>query len=80
MFQFDSGTFSQTLATYGAGIVTMQGNVNAVIPFLVTRAVQSVSGVHTAAEALAWMNSITIKDGDPQYERWLYFVAWRYNG
>jgi MYXO-CTERM domain-containing protein len=26
------------------------------------------------------MNSITIKDGDAQYEKWLYFVAWRYNG
>ncbi|CAN5922707.1 hypothetical protein BH11GEM2_BH11GEM2_36910 [soil metagenome] len=80
MFQFDAGTFSQTLAAYGPGIVTMQGNVNAVIPFLVTRAIQSVDGVNTAAEALAWMNSIKIQNGDPQYEDWLYFVAWRYNG
>ena len=80
MFQFDSGTFSQTVATYGAGIVTMQGNVNAVIPFLVTRAIQSVDGINTATEALAWMNSITIANGDAQYEDWLYFVAWRYNG
>ncbi len=80
MFQFDSGTFTQTVATYGPGIVTMQGNVNAVIPFLVTRAIQSVDGVNTAAEALAWMNSITIQNGNPKYEDWLYFVAWRYNG
>ena len=80
MFQFDSGTFSQTVATYGPGIVTMQGNVNAVIPFLVTRAIQSVDGVNTAAEALAWMNSITIQNGNAKYEDWLYFVAWRYNG
>lgn len=80
MFQFDSGTYSQTVATYGPSIVTMQGNVNAVIPFLVTRAIQSVDGINTAAEALAWMNSITIQNGDPQYEDWLYFVAWRYNG
>jgi uncharacterized protein (TIGR03382 family) len=58
----------------------MQGNVDAVIPFLVTRAIQSVEGVNTQAEALAWMNSIKIQDGDPQYEDWLYFVAWRYNG
>lgn len=80
MFQFDSGTYAQTIATYGPSIVTMQGNVDAVIPFLVTRAIQSVDGVDTQAEALAWMNSIAIKDGDPQYEKWLYFVAWRYNG
>jgi uncharacterized protein (TIGR03382 family) len=80
MFQFDSGTYSQTIATYGSTIVTMQGNVDAVIPFLVTRAIQSVDGVNNEAEALAWMNSIKIQDGDPQYEDWLYFVSWRYNG
>ncbi|HEY5946439.1 MAG TPA: hypothetical protein VIV40_13140 [Kofleriaceae bacterium] len=80
MFQFDSGTYSQTISTYGPSIVTMQGNVDAVIPFLVTRAIQSVDGVTNKAEALAWMNSIKIQDGDAQYEKWLYFVAWRYNG
>src|SRR5690349_21302218 len=73
MFQFDSGTYSQTLSTYGPNIVTMQGNVDAVVPFLVTRAIQSVDGVNSEAEALAWMNSIKIQDGDPQYEDWLYF-------
>ena len=80
MFQFDSGTFSDTVSTYGPDIVTIQGNVDAVIPFLVTRAIQSVDGVDNADEAMAWMNSITIANGDPQYEAWLYFVAWRYNG
>jgi hypothetical protein len=80
MFQFDSGTYAQTLATYGANIVTIQGNTDAVIPFLVTRAKQSVTGIHTDAEALAWMNSIKIADGDAEYEKWLYFIAWRYNG
>src|SRR5437762_2909729 len=80
MFQFDSGTFSQTLAVYGPNIVTMQGNVDAVIPFLVTRAKQSVTGITTDAQALAWMNSIKIQDGDAEYEKWLYFIAWRYNG
>lgn len=80
MFQFDSGTYAQTIATYGPDIVTMQGNVDAVVPFLVTRAIESVDGVNSEAEALAWMNSIVIQDGDPQYEAWLYFVSWRYNG
>jgi len=80
MFQFDSGTYSQTIAAYGQNIVTMQGNVDAVIPFLVTRAIQSVDGVNNEAEALAWMSSIHIQDGDADYEKWLYFVAWRYNG
>src|SRR5687768_13547999 len=53
MFQFDSGTFDQTIATYGPTIVTIQGNVDAVIPFLITRAKQSVAGIDTDAQALA---------------------------
>ncbi len=80
MFQFDSGTYAQTLATYGGGIVTLEGNVGQVVPFLVTRAIQSIDGVNDEAQALVWMNAITIQDGDPEYERWVYFVAWRYNG
>ncbi|MBL4633398.1 MAG: hypothetical protein JKY56_05985 [Kofleriaceae bacterium] len=80
LFQFDSGTYSQTIATYGPDIVTMEGNVNAVVPFLVTRAIQSVEGVNSEQDALDWMNSIPIVDGDPKFEEWLYFVAWRYNG
>ncbi len=80
LFQFDAGTFSDTISTYGPSIVTMSGNVGAVVPFLVTRAVQSVTGVNTEEEAIAWMNSIPIVDGDPLFEDWLYFVAWRYNG
>jgi MYXO-CTERM domain-containing protein len=80
MFQFDAGTYADTIARYGEGIVTIEGNVGAVVPFLTTRAVQSVDGIADEAAALAWMNSIRIVDGDPEYERWLYFVAWRYNG
>lgn len=80
LFQFDSGTYSETIATYGPEIVTMSGNVEAVVPFLVTRAIQSVEAVNSEQEALDWMNSIPIVDGDPKFEDWLYFVAWRYNG
>ena len=80
MFQFDSGTFTQTINTYGADIVTMEGNVTAVVPFLVTRAIQSIDGVNSEQEALDWMNSIPIVAGDPLFEEWIYFVSWRYNG
>ncbi len=80
MFQFDAGTFTDTINTYGANIVTMEGNVEAVVPFLVTRAIQSVEGVNNEQEALDWMNSIPIVAGDPLFESWIYFVTWRYNG
>jgi MYXO-CTERM domain-containing protein len=80
LFQFDSGTFTDTINTYGADIVTIEGNVSAVVPFLVTRAVQSIEGVNNEEEALAWMNSIPVVAGDPLFEEWIYFVSWRYNG
>jgi len=80
MFQFDSGTFSDTISTYGPNIVTIEGNVEAVVPFLVTRAIQSVDGVDDEQGALDWMNSIQVVAGDPDFEAWIYFVAWRYNG
>ncbi len=80
MFQFDAGTHNQTVAKYGSGIVTIEGNVTEVVPFLTKRAVESVSGINTEQEAIDWMNSIRIVDGDPEFEKWLAFVSWRYNG
>ncbi|MBL4637101.1 MAG: hypothetical protein JKY56_24825, partial [Kofleriaceae bacterium] len=80
MFQFDRGTHSQTVSHYGSQIVTLEGNVEAVIPFLLVRAVESVPGINSQSQALAWMNSIRIADGDSQYEAWLRFVSWRFNG
>lgn len=80
MFQFDSGTFSDTVGAYGPDIVTVEGNTAAVVPFLVRRAIESIDGVTDEASALAWMNAIPIVDGDPEFERWVYFVSWRYNG
>lgn len=80
MFQFDAGTYRQTLSREGRNILTLEGNVEAVVPFIVTRAIESVAGVNTRQQALDWMNAIRIKDGDQGYEDWLYFISWRYNG
>ena len=80
MFQFDAGTYDDTIARYGSDIVTVEGNTAAVVPFLVERAIQSVDGVSSEEDALSWMNAVPVQDGDPEFEAWLYFVAWRYNG
>ena len=80
MFQFDRGTHSQTVSYYGSDIVTLEGNVNAVIPFLLVRAVESVPGINSQQQALDWMNSIRIADGNPDFEKWVRFVSWRFNG
>ncbi len=80
MFQFDAGTFDDTINTYGESIVTIEGNVAAVVPFLTTRVVESIDGISSESEALEWMNAIPIEAGNPVFEEWIYFVSWRYNG
>ncbi len=80
MFQFDAGTHNQTVNQYGGDILTLEGNVSEVVPYLITRAIESVPGVANEQEALAWMNSIRIVDGDPDFEAWLEFISWRFNG
>jgi hypothetical protein len=80
MFQFDSGRFEETLKRYSQEILTVKGCTAAVVPFLSARAVQSVPHISTEAEAIAWMNRLVIKEGDPDFEEWIRFVSWRYNG
>ncbi len=80
MFQFDAGTFSQTVRKYGNEILSLEGNVSEVLPFLTKRIVESVPGVNSREQAIAWMNSIRVVDGDPDFEQWLKFISWRYNG
>jgi hypothetical protein len=80
MFQFDAGNHNDTVALYGRDIVTLEGNVSQVVPFLVERAIQSVDGINNEQDALDWMNSIPIVDGNPRFEEWLFFVSWRFNG
>ena len=80
MFQFDAGTYQDTIRRHGGDIVTLEGNVNEVVPFLVSRAREFLPGTTSSQQALDWMNSIQVVDGDPQFEAWLEFIAWRYNG
>jgi hypothetical protein len=80
MFQFDGGTFSQTLARDGRDILTLDGNIRRAVDFVVAIVIQEVAGVSTRAQALAWMNGITIARGDARFERWVAILACRYNG
>ena len=40
---------------YGADIVTLEGNVKEVVPYLVQRAIESVTGIDTEQEAINWI-------------------------
>lgn len=87
MFQFDSGTYDQTLREYGSPILTVEGNAAAVIPFLLKKIKYfpdvakkyGAGGVKTEKDLAAWLNSITPSSGK-KYQDWLAFVSCLYNG
>jgi hypothetical protein len=80
MFQFDGGTFDQTLAREGTRILSIAGNVQAAIDFTVAMVVRSryITGVDTPEQALAWMNSVRV--GGPGEMEWIQTVTHYYNG
>jgi hypothetical protein len=80
MFQFDGGTYSQTIARDGAGILELDGNISHAVDFLVNIVIRDISGVTTRAQAIAWMNSISIASGNARFTQWSNLLACRYNG
>ncbi len=80
MFQFDGGTYAQTLARDGRDILTLDGNIRRAVEFVINIVRQEVSGVSTRAQALAWMNGITIARGNARFDQWVAILACRYNG
>lgn len=80
MFQFDSGTYAQTISTYGDSILTVEGNTAQAVSFVVDRLIQDINGVNDWNTAVAYMNSIPMKAGQPKMEQWAKFLACRYNG
>jgi|GEM_PF-6666660 len=80
MFQFDAGTFEQTIARDGEKILLLEGNVEHAVDFVFERVRQEVASVSNPAEAAAWMNDIVIARGSPRFEQWIAIVSCRYNG
>lgn len=80
MFQFDAGTYAQTVSTYGPSILTVEGNTAQAVQFVETRLEQDIAGVDSWATAMAFMNGVPLVAGDPKTEQWAHFLACRYNG
>lgn len=78
MFQFDSGTYAQTLATYGDSILTVEGNTAQAVNFVVERARQDIDGVSDWLTAVGWMNDVPMDAASMQ--QWSTFIVCRYNG
>ena len=80
MFQFDAGTFTQTLAREGDRILSIAGNVAAGVDFVTAMVVRSahIAGVDNRAQAIAWMNDVRV--GNDHWEPWIRTVTHYYNG
>jgi hypothetical protein len=80
MFQFDAGTFSDTLAREGDRILTVAGNTQAAVDFVVAMVIRStyVEGVETEAQAIDWMNEV--RPWNALWTPWIQTVTHYYNG
>jgi hypothetical protein len=81
MFQFDAGTFGQTIQKYGSNILTIDGQLGAAIDYAVWMVKVSVytTNAETDDKARAWLqnfdpNNATLRD------QWIKTVLRYYNG
>jgi hypothetical protein len=80
MFQFDAGTYADTIARDGAAVLTLEGNIAKAVDFVTDKVIQDIDGVKTKADALAWINAVPMVAGDDRTEQWASLLACRYNG
>lgn len=80
MYQFDAGTYDQTLARDGEEILLLEGNIAKAVDFVLTRITEEIDGAAEWQAAIAWMNSIPMEAGTPLMEAWASMIVCRYNG
>ena len=80
MFQFDAGTYAETLVREGDRVLTVEGNTQAAVDFVIAMVMRSTyaTGIDTAEQALAWMNEVRV-DGT-YHNEWIQTVTHYYNG
>lgn len=80
MYQFDAGTYAQTLATYGNGVLTLDGNIDQGVRFIVNKVRTCPNGPRSSsdADAIAWLN--TARPGTARFEQFMGVMAYCYNG
>jgi len=81
MFQFDAGTFTDTLNKYGADVLTVAGNTSHAIDYVINMVKISdyTTNAETNDKALAWINNFDINNGTLR-DQWIKTVTHYYNG
>jgi hypothetical protein len=80
MFQFDAGTYDQTVAAYGPDILTIEGNSAQAVWFVIDKVEQDIPDHTMWLDAAAWMNAVPLSASDPTMNQWAALLACRYNG
>jgi hypothetical protein len=79
MFQFDGGTFDETIARDGDGVLLLSGNITRGVDFVVDMVMRSkFTTAETPQEAKAWLNSVKV--GGDHWADWIDTVTQYYNG
>jgi GH25 family lysozyme M1 (1,4-beta-N-acetylmuramidase) len=81
IFQFDAGTYSQTISAYGKDVVTIEGATKHAVDFVVNMVKKSVytTNAETDAKALAWINAFDPSNKSKR-DAWIKTVLRYYNG
>jgi hypothetical protein len=81
MFQFDAGTYQDTINRYGSGIVTVDGQIAAAIDYTVNMVKISAytTNAETDAKAREWINNFDISNATLR-DQWIKTVLRYYNG
>jgi hypothetical protein len=81
MFQFDAGTYAQTLARYGNGILTIDGQIASAIDYAVWMVKVSAytTNAETDPKARAWIDNFDPNNAALR-DQWIKTVVRYYNG
>ena len=81
LFQFDDGTYAQTIRTYGEKVLTVTGQVESAIDFVVRMVKNSVytTDAETDDKSKAWINRFDINNKGLR-DQWIKTVLRYYNG
>jgi len=81
MFQFDSGTYTDTLNTYGRDVLTVDGQIGHAINYVVNMVKISAytTNAETDAKARAWLNNFDVNNATSR-DQWVKTVLRYYNG
>lgn len=81
MFQFDAGTYGQTIAKYGNDVLTVDGQIASAVDYVVNMVKMSdyTTDAETDAKAFAWINNFDANDPVLR-DQWIKTVVRYYNG